>query len=67
MQTIHAFCTRLRHLFPFEADVAARFPVLDEASTTQLLDQMTLEVLLEARRNPTRAWQGAGHRRRRVR
>ena len=35
VQTIHAFCTRLLHQFPFEANVAARFTVLDEASTTQ--------------------------------
>ena len=27
VQTIHAFCTRLLHQFPFEADVAARFEV----------------------------------------
>jgi hypothetical protein len=32
VQTIHAFCTRLLHQFPFEAEVAARFDVLDEAS-----------------------------------
>ena len=32
VQTIHAFCTRLLHQFPFEADVAARFEVLDERS-----------------------------------
>ena len=32
MQTIHAFCTRLLHQFPFEANVAARFEVLDEAT-----------------------------------
>src|SRR6201989_2578824 len=38
VQTIHALCTRLLHQFPFEANVAARFTVLDEASTTQLLD-----------------------------
>ncbi len=52
VQTIHAFCTRLLHQFPFEANVAARFTVLDEASTTQLLDQLTLEVLLEASAKP---------------
>ena len=51
VQTIHAFCTRLLHQFPFEANVAARFTVLDEASTTQLLDQLTLAVLLEASAN----------------
>jgi ATP-dependent helicase/nuclease subunit A len=48
VQTIHAFCTRLLHQFPFEANVAARFTVLDEAATTQLLDRLTLDVLLEA-------------------
>jgi len=52
VQTIHAFCTRLLHQFPFEANVAARFTVLDEASTTQLLDALTLQVLLEASAKP---------------
>jgi ATP-dependent helicase/nuclease subunit A len=47
VQTIHAFCTRLLHQFPFEADVAARFSVLDEASEHQLLETLTLEVMLE--------------------
>ena len=55
VQTIHAFCTRLLHQFPFEANVAARFTVLDEASTTQLLDQLTLQVLLEASAEPDSA------------
>ena len=48
VQTIHAFCTRLLHQFPFEANVAARFEVLDEATETQLLDETSLGVLLEA-------------------
>jgi len=47
VQTIHAFCTRLLHQFPFEANVAARFNVLDDAEHTQLLEQLTLNVLLE--------------------
>ena len=47
VQTIHAFCTRLLHQFPFEADVAARFEVLDEASTAELLNKLTLDVILE--------------------
>ena len=51
VQTIHAFCTRLLHQFPFEADVAARFEVLDEATTAQLLNQLTLVVLLEGATN----------------
>src|SRR5450631_734100 len=55
VQTIHAFCTRLLHQFPFEANVAARFTVLDDASTTQLLDQLTLQVLLEASAKPDSA------------
>ncbi len=55
VQTIHAFCTRLLHQFPFEANVAARFTVLDEASTMQLLDQLTLAVLLDASAKPDSA------------
>ncbi len=47
VQTIHAFCTQLLHQFPFEANVAARFTVLDDAEHTQLLEQLTLNVLLE--------------------
>jgi ATP-dependent helicase/nuclease subunit A len=52
VQTIHAFCTRLLHQFPFEANVAARFSVLDEASTAQLLEQLTMQVLMEAAAKP---------------
>jgi ATP-dependent helicase/nuclease subunit A len=48
VQTIHAFCTRLLHQFPFEANVAARFTVLDDAATAQLLERLTLDVLLQA-------------------
>jgi ATP-dependent helicase/nuclease subunit A len=55
VQTIHAFCTQLLHQFPFEANVAARFTVLDEAATTQLLERLTLDVLLEASANPKSA------------
>src|SRR5690349_13731536 len=52
VQTIHAFCTNLLHQFPFEADVAARFEVLDESSTTELLDRLTLDVMQEAANQP---------------
>lgn len=55
VQTIHAFCTRLLHQFPFEANVAARFTVLDEATTNELLDRLTLDVLLEASAAPQSA------------
>jgi ATP-dependent helicase/nuclease subunit A len=52
VQTIHAFCTRLLHQFPFEANVAARFTVLDEAEQTQLLERLTLGVLLDGAKDP---------------
>jgi len=52
VQTIHAFCTHLLHQFPFEADVAARFEVLDEAATAQILNRLTLDVLLEGATKP---------------
>jgi ATP-dependent helicase/nuclease subunit A len=52
VQTIHAFCTRLLHQFPFEANVAARFTVLDERSENDLLDRTSLSVLLEAAAAP---------------
>jgi ATP-dependent helicase/nuclease subunit A len=52
VQTIHAFCTQLLHQFPFEANVAARFDVLDETKQTQLLERLTLDVLLAGARAP---------------
>ncbi len=55
VQTIHAFCTRVLHQFPFEANVAARFTVLDDASTAQTLEKLTLEVLLDAAGKPDSA------------
>jgi ATP-dependent helicase/nuclease subunit A len=52
VQTIHAFCTQVLHRFPFEANVAARFSVLDEAEQSQLLEQLTLAVLLDGANEP---------------
>ena len=52
VQTIHAFCTQLLHQFPFEANVAARFSVLDETEQTQLLERLTLDALLDGARSP---------------
>jgi ATP-dependent helicase/nuclease subunit A len=52
VQTIHAFCTQLLHQFPFEANVAARFTVLDEAEHSQLLERLTLSVLLDGAAAP---------------
>src|SRR5271154_5618885 len=53
VQTIHAFCAQLLHQFPFEANVAARFAVLDDTEQTQLLESLTLAVLLQGAEAPT--------------
>ncbi|MGO9630724.1 MAG: double-strand break repair helicase AddA [Xanthobacteraceae bacterium] len=55
VQTIHAFCTQLLHQFPFEANVAARFTVLDETAQMQLLEDLTLAALLEGAAAPESA------------
>ncbi|MFN3349758.1 double-strand break repair helicase AddA [Pseudorhodoplanes sp.] len=55
VQTIHAFCTSLLHQFPFEADVGAAFEVLDDTTQTQMLERITLEVLLEGADRPDSA------------
>jgi ATP-dependent helicase/nuclease subunit A len=52
VRTIHAFCTQLLHLFPFEANVAARFEVLDEATERQMLEELSLGVMLQAAQEP---------------
>jgi ATP-dependent helicase/nuclease subunit A len=52
VQTIHAFCTRLLHQFPFEADVAARFEVLEDRTRSELIDRQRMAVLLEASAKP---------------
>lgn len=50
IQTIHAFCEKLLHLFPFEANVAARFEVLDDIQKSMLLAQAREYVLRRAAR-----------------
>ena len=55
VQTIHAFCTRLLHQFPFEANVAARFTVLEERAENDLLARLRLGVLLDAAAAPDSA------------
>ena len=50
VQTIHALCTRLLQQFPFEANVPARFAVLDERDQTEMMERANLEVLLDASR-----------------
>lgn len=51
VQTIHAFCDRILHQFPFEARVPAGFEVLEEAREADLLNRARSDVLLEAARN----------------
>jgi ATP-dependent helicase/nuclease subunit A len=48
VQTIHAFCTRLLQQFPFEANVAARFTVLDDHSQKEMFERAIMAVLLQA-------------------
>src|SRR3954451_11286636 len=52
VQTIHALCTRLLQQFPFEANVPARFSVLDERDQTEMMERANLKVLLDASRDP---------------
>jgi ATP-dependent helicase/nuclease subunit A len=52
VQTIHALCTRLLQQFPFEANVPARFSVLDERDQAEMMERANLKVLLDASRDP---------------
>jgi ATP-dependent helicase/nuclease subunit A len=52
VQTIHALCTRLLQQFPFEANVPARFAVIDERDQTDMMERANLKVLLEDARDP---------------
>ena len=55
VQTIHALCTRLLQQFPFEANVPARFAVLDDRDQNEMMERANLAVLLEASHNPDSA------------
>ena len=55
VQTIHALCTRLLQQFPFEANVPARFAVLDDRDQSEMMERANLAVLLEASRAPESA------------
>ncbi len=48
VQTIHAFCDRVLHQFPFEARVPAGFEVLEEVGERDLLARARLSVLMQA-------------------
>ena len=55
VQTIHALCARLLQQFPFEANVPARFSVLDERDQTEMMERANLAVFLDAAREPDSA------------
>jgi ATP-dependent helicase/nuclease subunit A len=55
VQTIHALCTRLLQQFPFEANVPARFTVLDDRDQTEMMERASLAVMLNASRAPDSA------------
>ncbi|WP_238258108.1 UvrD-helicase domain-containing protein, partial [Methylobacterium gnaphalii] len=48
IETLHALCERLLHMFPFEANVPARFQVLDEDQTRNAFAAQTDSVLADA-------------------
>jgi ATP-dependent helicase/nuclease subunit A len=52
VQTIHAFCTRVLQQFPFEADVAAHFRVLEDRARNEMLERTRMAVLLDAAAAP---------------
>lgn len=45
IQTIHAFCERLLHLFPVEAGIAPGFSVMDERDTDEMQARATEAIL----------------------
>ncbi len=51
IHTIHGFCERLLHLFPFEANVPGCFEVLDDLGEAELLVLARREALMQAERD----------------
>jgi ATP-dependent helicase/nuclease subunit A len=52
IQTIHAFCERLLHLFPFEANAPAGFRVLDDREAGELLQRARADAIAAAEHDP---------------
>jgi ATP-dependent helicase/nuclease subunit A len=52
VQTIHGFCSGLLQQFPFEANVAARFRVMEDVQQKHLIEEIRFAVLLEAANLP---------------
>ena len=55
IQTLHAFCERLLKLFPFEANVAAHFKVLEERDQIELMEEARASALRAMLDSPQRA------------
>ncbi|KAF0119609.1 MAG: Double-strand break repair protein AddB, partial [Methylocystaceae bacterium] len=51
IQTIHAFCEKLLHIFPFEANVPASFRVVDDLERAELMDAARRRALEAATRD----------------
>jgi ATP-dependent helicase/nuclease subunit A len=52
IQTIHAFCERLLHQFPFEANVPGQFAVLDDTAAAALVSEARDAVMQDAAAAP---------------
>ena len=48
-------CTRLLQQFPFEANVPARFAVIDDRDQNEMMERANLKVMLDASRDPASA------------
>lgn len=59
IQTIHAFCESLLHQFPFEANVAASFSVLDDRDADALMQAARADVIARAARGDDMPLAGA--------
>jgi len=55
IQTIHAFCGALLHRFPFEAEVAAGFRELDDASKAEIIARIRADLIVSAAERPDSA------------
>ncbi len=55
IQTIHAFCERLLHAFPFEANVPGQFSVMDESVAAAALAMARADVMNQAAALPESA------------
>ncbi len=51
IQTLHAFCERVLHAAPFEANVAAGFAIIEEVQQAKLIADAKKDVLARARRD----------------